>query len=194
MGKTEISEEFSDWEEIQYPYSNQPSSPSPQAQRLDLELVIRDNFYDDGSSIFPPSEHEDLPLVPEKCNSPENAVTASSSSPSPLPVSETDPTDQQRLGVNSKMTVINDGIRRMGKRMSAMIGYSFHYCRCPLMVPATALAAAVFACLKIVQWRNRVLLLIREKDQVINLVETLRKKISTFPQNNFIWGKEHVQI
>uniref|UniRef100_A0A803MNJ1 Uncharacterized protein n=1 Tax=Chenopodium quinoa TaxID=63459 RepID=A0A803MNJ1_CHEQI len=67
---SESSGESSDWELVQHS-SDQPSSPPPQGQLLGYEMVIRDNFYGD-NSIFPPSEHEDLPLLGEDSGSPRN--------------------------------------------------------------------------------------------------------------------------
>ncbi|KAK9675957.1 hypothetical protein RND81_11G044300 [Saponaria officinalis] len=169
MGNSEISDEFSDWEEVSDPYDHRqlPSSP-PNPQNVEYRLVLRENYYSDGSEIFPPTEHEGLPLLPTVCKS-EEEDTLSVSSLSGA-VSETDSSTQRRVESDSKLSVIMRGV---GRRMFAVFVTNF---RCQVsglrpgsvVVPGAVIAVAVFACLKILQLKNRLLLLIREKDQRIS--------------------------
>uniref|UniRef100_A0A803L1W1 Uncharacterized protein n=1 Tax=Chenopodium quinoa TaxID=63459 RepID=A0A803L1W1_CHEQI len=90
---SESSGESSDWELVQHS-SDQPSSPPPQGQLLGYEMVIRDNFYGD-NSIFPPSEHEDLPLLGEASGSPRNTSPRRQSSLSSACTDIGSPKEQQ---------------------------------------------------------------------------------------------------
>ncbi|CAO2829538.1 unnamed protein product [Amaranthus hypochondriacus] len=171
MVSSDISEESNDWVEIENSL-NQPSSPLPQQQRLEYELIIRDNFYDDGSFVFPPSEHEDLPLVEDEeyCYSPR--IMSSTRSPLSSACSEVSP--PKDLSIQSSdstlsvmMNRIGTGMYTLGRRMYRVFlcssrGYSY-------IVPASAMTiAALLLYVKILQWRKRILHLLREKDQRIS--------------------------
>lgn len=144
-----ISEEFTDWEEIEFPFDNQTSSSFPEAQHLDLEI-----------------KQDDLPFqLQEDRESPENAP----SSPLPLQGSGTDTLRQQQKKSDSKLSDVMGEVKTvicaMGRKMVTGLGFSF---RCPTFVPAAALAVVILAWMKIVQGRNHLLLLLREKDQRIS--------------------------
>ncbi|KAL2904044.1 Coagulation factor XII [Bienertia sinuspersici] len=169
---SETSGESSDWEVIQHPsyQSSSPPPPSPpsQGRLVDLELIIRDNFYDGGSSIFPPSEHEDLPLFREDSTSP--TVMLPSQSPSSFACSDAGlPKEQQAKSDSRFLVVMNEIGTRMytfGRRVFQVFLCSNS--RCSSIVPAAVMVFALFACMKILQWRNRLLLLMKEKDQRIS--------------------------
>ncbi|KMT06998.1 hypothetical protein BVRB_6g153300 [Beta vulgaris subsp. vulgaris] len=158
---SEFSEESGDWEVIQHPSSYQPSSPPPDGQLFGFDLVIRDDFYDDSSSIFPPSEHEDLPLL-EDCSSPR--IVSPSRSPSSPACSE--------IKSDSRLSIMMNDIRNrmytVGKRMFQVFICSSSNRKYFSIIPATMLALALFASLRILQWRNHLVLLIRERDQRIS--------------------------
>lgn len=163
---SEISEESSDWVVIQQTHNHQPSSPPPQGQLLEFELVIRDDYYNDGSSIFPPSEHEDLPFLEEDCDSSRNMSSPRSSSP----YARSDigaPTEEQHSRLSITMNEIGTRLYTFGRRVFHVFIYSSSR-RCSSIFPATALVVALFACIKILQWRNRLLFIIRERDQRIS--------------------------
>ncbi|KNA04822.1 hypothetical protein SOVF_196160 [Spinacia oleracea] len=164
VGSSEISEESSDWEVIQHPFDHRASSPPPQGQLLGYEIVIRDNYYDDNSSIFPPSEHEDLPLVGEQDSD-------SLQSPLPSAGSNTGALEEEKMKPDSRLSIM---MNEIGTRMFTFGTRLFQVflcsnsTRCFSIFPAAALMVALFAIVKILQWRNRFLLLVREKDQRIS--------------------------
>ena len=171
MVSSDISEESKDWVEIENPFNHQPSSPPPRQQRLEYELIIRDNFYDDGSSVFPPSEHEDLPLVEDEeyCYSPR--IMSSTQSPLSSACSEVSPLKDLSIQSSDStlfvmMNRIGTGMYTLGRRM-----YRVFLCsssRFSYIVPASAMTiVALLLYVKILQWRKRILHLLREKDQVI---------------------------
>ncbi|XP_021747317.1 uncharacterized protein LOC110713150 [Chenopodium quinoa] len=165
---SESSGESSDWELVQHS-SDQPSSPPPQGQLLGYEMVIRDNFYGD-NSIFPPSEHEDLPLLGEASGSPRNTSPRRQSSLSSACTDIGSPKEQQtksdtRLSI--MMNVMGTRMYTFGRKVFQVFLCSSSR-RCFSIFPATAIVVALLACVKILQWRNRLLVLIREKDQRIS--------------------------
>ncbi|KAL9246358.1 hypothetical protein vseg_019903 [Gypsophila vaccaria] len=173
MGTSEISNEFSDWEEVLDLYDrHQPPSSSPtEQQNLEFRLVLRENYYSDGSSVFPPTEHEGLPLLPSVGKSEEEDTLSVSSLPGA--VSDMDSWTQRGIEPDSKLSRGVCGISAVGRRMF-MVFVTNVRCqisglrRGSVIVPGAVLAVAIFACLKILQWKNRLLLLIREKDQRIS--------------------------
>ncbi|KAJ8433248.1 hypothetical protein Cgig2_023200 [Carnegiea gigantea] len=154
MESSEISEEITDWQEIQFPSNSHTSSSSPPAEHLNRSTGIK--------------EQEDLPFHPEEGSEPVEKVD---SSPSPLSSqgSETDLPHHLQMKSDSKLLVFLGEVKTIicasWKRMTTALRSSF---QCPTFVPAAALAVVILACVKIVQGRNRLFFLIREKDRRIS--------------------------
>ncbi|KAH9606977.1 hypothetical protein KSS87_013752 [Heliosperma pusillum] len=168
------SEEFSDWEEVRNPYGQKPpSSPTDEKslERLEYKLVLRENYYSDGSPVFPPNEHEGLDILPVDCKSSDEEDSLSVMS-SPVVVSDTDDSRQHQMkhGSNTSVRVVFSKVKG---RILKVFATNFRWQissmrRGSIVVPGALLAVALFACLKFLQWRNRLLHLIREKDQRIS--------------------------
>ncbi|XP_074278751.1 uncharacterized protein LOC141602355 [Silene latifolia] len=169
MGTSENSEGFSDWEEVRDPYGQQSPSSHPDEQSLEFQMVLKENYYSDGSPVFPPTEHEGLPLLPVDCKSSEEEDSLSVAS---LPVvdSDTDDSRHDQMKQDSNISVV---ISKVKGRFLKVFATKFRFKissmkRGSVLVPGALLAVALFACFKFLQWKNRVLNLIREKDQRIS--------------------------
>lgn len=160
--KEDVWEVLNEWEQIPPPYSQSPNIP--QWHDDGDTVVIRDTFTH--SSIFPPINHEGLPVIPQ---------------PQP-PTGECGGKGEEEVGkkLRERLGVLRSGIVRLAHRVG-----NYAVCRVGLWSIAAATSGTVAVglvlvslCLRMQRWRRRrqrlprrenmdnLMLLIKEKDKV----------------------------
>ncbi|KAK3027386.1 hypothetical protein RJ639_040184 [Escallonia herrerae] len=162
-------EALNDWEQIQPPYSTTTSQRAAAATNGGGNLVTtHENLFND-CSIFPPSNHEGLPISPQD-NQQQQAQPPPQPPPPPVGVG-----NEELRRWRERLAVLGSGIIRVAYTvrcyMMCKVGF---WC----IAPATTIVVAlVWLCVRPrPRWRRRVqaedkdrlMLLIREKDQKIN--------------------------
>ncbi|XP_059648811.1 uncharacterized protein LOC132294827 [Cornus florida] len=189
MENAESSDGLNEWEEIQ--------SPWPQTtnwvNNTDT-LVITDDYLHHHSSVFPPSDHEGLPITPQ--HSPSSSLPSLSSSCSSsssvsgeghglIPVSVTGEIGRR---LKLQLGLLSSGIHRIVYAIRSYGVFRGGF------LTVTGVAAAMVVSLlyvKVQRWRRRVLqenqdrlvLLVKEKDEKISQlllqIAQMTEKLST---------------
>lgn len=174
MDNSQIAEEglnWNEWEEIQSPSQN--TLPTIPAREWDM-IAIRDNYLQDSLSFFPPSQHEGLATrsEDEKPNSLSSSASSFSSSSSLSNGLATDKSSGSDL--RPRFTILGSGMVRFAAKVRYFAVYIGRFWS---FATVTGVLAAILVSLmyaKVRGWRrrvqeenNRLILLIKEKDQVL---------------------------
>ncbi|KAA8532927.1 hypothetical protein F0562_032956 [Nyssa sinensis] len=186
MDDAEASEGLNDWEPIPSTWLETTSTTTTQARRWEEVVEIRENYLNQDCSIFPPNDHEGLPVTSQDNQSVRASSSASLSSYySSSPSSSADEDDDVRPGsvageigrrLRLHLRLLSSGIYQVAYTVR-----NYAVCRGGFwsFVSVTGVLAALLMSLvyvKVQRWRRRVLqqekkdhpmLLIKEKDEKI---------------------------
>ncbi|KAL5759446.1 hypothetical protein ACOSQ2_018284 [Xanthoceras sorbifolium] len=167
---------LNEWEHIQSPSLN---TLLPTTPRREWDMVsIRESYLQDSLSLFPPSHHQDLQVSShdEQPNSPSSPPSLSSSSSS-SDVSSSDLRARVGRQLSLRFKILGSGIVRVAAKVrycAVCVGGFWSFAAMTGLV-ATVLLSLLYARLR--RWRarvlqeennNRLIFLIKEKDQKIN--------------------------
>lgn len=188
-----LSESLDDWEQIQTPFilTTSTSIVAPQSRKGYNSTPIRHDHSHDYSSIFPPRDHEDLPIPAEENPKQPSAPPAS---PSPQP-NEASPSSLQRRGTpkvaDKILQILRTRYQHVCSKVCAFASAVYREGGSWSIVSAAGLAGALLTCwliVKVQRWRRRVqkdnkdqlTMLIREKDEVRNWAGLVTKQSLVF--------------
>ncbi|KAI3467299.1 hypothetical protein Pfo_023962 [Paulownia fortunei] len=170
MENQHVSEELSDWEQIQSPFS---TITAELISDNDNAVVIKDNFFSE-SSVFPPGNHEDLPISNPQDND------QHLQEPEPIHfLSPSDGGDGVRRWKRLHLGVVQTGIFRFAGRVRKYVSCKVGFWSFAWTAGGVAAVMMVYFLHRrvLIWWRRRMQLestkeslmtLIREKDKKIN--------------------------
>lgn len=176
-----LSESLDEWEQIETPFilTTSTSIIAPQSRKGYKPTPIRHDYSHDCSSIFPPRDHEDLPISAE-----ENPKQPSGRPASPSPqTDEASPSSLQRRGTpkvaDKILQILRMRYEHICSKVCAFASAVYREGGFWSIVSAAGLAGALLTCwliVKVQRWRRRIqkdnkdqlMMLIREKDEKIN--------------------------
>lgn len=172
---------LNEWEQIQPPSLSKNTPPLPSIPPSEWDMVaIRDNYLQDSLSFFPPNQHEGLPVSPqdeEEPNLPLGPSPSSSAvSSSSAELKSGDVNDVGRV-LSVRSTILYSGIVRIAAKVRY---YTANLVGFRSFLSVTGVVVAVVLSLlyaRMRRWRtrvqeenNRLILLIKDKDQVLSFL------------------------